>query len=193
MVEADSREPGAEEFLRQFTLGRAADSRGRFSGWKPAVADISRTFRRELSKFMFRAGTTSRFTRWAEISNCRISKARWICPPAGGNITAGRVDALATGVRQRIGGRPRGTLRRELETLGGHITIGDVAGTLRATTSGGHITTGNISGDGILHTGGGQIRTGRISGVATLETGGGNIHVEKRGFERHSRYGRRTN
>ncbi len=96
----------------------------------------------------------------------------------GGDITAGRVGAApASAVASRP--RPRQTrLAAKLETMGGHIAIGDVSGTLRATTSGGHITTGNISGDAFLHTGGGLIRAGRISGAAALETGGGNIHVQ---------------
>ncbi|MBZ5700046.1 MAG: energy transducer TonB, partial [Acidobacteriia bacterium] len=98
---------------------------------------------------------------------------------AGGNITVGRVGGRNTlshpapGVAAQVAAR--------LETQGGHITIGDVAGGLRATTAGGHIMTGNIEGDAIIHTDGGHIHTGRVAGAATLDTGGGNIHVGSAG------------
>jgi protein TonB len=59
--------------------------------------------------------------------------------------------------------------------------VGDVAGTLRATTAGGHISIGNITGDAILRTGGGQIHAGRIAGGTSLDTGGGNVHIESAG------------
>jgi TonB family protein len=94
---------------------------------------------------------------------------------AGGNITVGRVGTGDTRKRSFA----RITVR--LETQGGHITIGDVAGDLRATTAGGHITTGNIDGDATLHTGGGHIETGRVTGVCILDTGGGNIYVASAG------------
>jgi protein TonB len=68
-----------------------------------------------------------------------------------------------------------------IDTQGGHVTVGDVAGTLRATTSGGHITAGNISGDAVLRTGGGQIYAKKIGGTAALDSGGGNIHIEGAG------------
>jgi TonB family protein len=93
---------------------------------------------------------------------------------AGGNITVGRVGAGDSNTAGRTAAR--------LETQGGHITIGDVAGDLRATTAGGHITAGNIEGDATLRTGGGHIETGRVAGVSTLDTGGGNIHVASAGF-----------
>jgi TonB family protein len=89
----------------------------------------------------------------------------------GGNIHAGRIGGA--GVREEAG-KP---LAR-LETLGGHITLQDVAGDLVATTGGGHINVGNITGNASLHTGGGHIRAGEIGGRADLDTGdGGNITV----------------
>jgi TonB family protein len=117
---------------------------------------------------------------------------------AGGNITAGRVGAGDSRKLPLVGGphassdtssvkvepasKTAGRTAARLETQGGHITIGDVAGDLRATTAGGHITVGNIEGDATLHTGGGHIETGRVAGVSTLDTGGGNIHVASAGF-----------
>jgi TonB family protein len=91
----------------------------------------------------------------------------------GGNITAGRVSG---GIRQP------GVPAARLESVGGgHISVRDVTGDLKAVTAGGHITAGNISGDANLSTGGGHIHAGNIRGVAQLETGGGNISVERAG------------
>jgi TonB family protein len=93
----------------------------------------------------------------------------------GGNITAGRVGGAA-----RTAGNTLPTAR--LESLGGgHITVGDVVGDLRAVTVGGHITAGNVTGDAVLNTGGGHIHAGNIGGTSQLETGGGNISVEHAG------------
>ena len=92
----------------------------------------------------------------------------------GGNITAGRVTG--GGIRQT------GVPAARLESIGGgHISVRDVTGDLKAVTAGGHITAGNISGDANLSTGGGHIHAGNIHGVAQLETGGGNISVERAG------------
>ncbi len=86
----------------------------------------------------------------------------------GGNITVGQVGDLS---------REGGDFSARLETQGGHIVVGDVAGDLHASTAGGHITAGDIGGDAELHTGGGHIRVGSIGGDAQLETGGGNILI----------------
>jgi TonB family protein len=92
----------------------------------------------------------------------------------GGNITAGRVTG--GGVRQP------GVPAARLESIsGGHLSVRDVTGDLKAITAGGHITAGNISGDANLSTGGGHITAGNIRGVAQLDTGGGNISVERAG------------
>jgi TonB family protein len=92
----------------------------------------------------------------------------------GGNITAGRVTG--GGVRQP------GVAAARLESIsGGHLSVRDVTGDLKAITAGGHITAGNVSGDANLSTGGGHITAGNIRGVAQLDTGGGNISVERAG------------
>ncbi len=91
----------------------------------------------------------------------------------GGNITAGQVGGTT---------RMTGILAARLESLGGgHISVRNVSGDLRAVTVGGHITVGNVLGDAVLTTGGGHIHAGSIGGVAQLETGGGNISVERAG------------
>jgi TonB family protein len=91
----------------------------------------------------------------------------------GGNITAGQVGGAT-----RLTGLPAA----RLESLGGgHISVRNVSGDLRAVTVGGHITTGDVMGDAVLTTGGGHIHAGKIAGVAQLETGGGNITVVSAG------------
>lgn len=93
----------------------------------------------------------------------------------GGNIHAGNIGV---GSLRRVSlGRPAA----RLETEGGHITVGDVAGDVVAFTAGGHITTGKIAGSGSLKTGGGHIRSVGISGRAELATEGGNITVGRAG------------
>jgi TonB family protein len=94
----------------------------------------------------------------------------------GGNIIAGRVGPIwrTSDVSLHTGEN----YSARLETEGGHITIGDVAGDLHASTAGGHISTGNVRGQAVLHTGGGHIHTGSIAG-GQLGTDGGNIAVER--------------
>ncbi|HEY1866383.1 MAG TPA: hypothetical protein VGG55_04870, partial [Candidatus Acidoferrales bacterium] len=95
----------------------------------------------------------------------------------GGNIEAGRVGDA--GAQQAKGAAGRFIAR--LNTAGGHIVIGDVAGGLRATTGGGHITAGNIAGDAVLHSAGGNLQAASVAGSAQLMTGGGNIVAERAG------------
>ncbi len=177
-IEADSREPGAQEFLGQFKIAARPTPWGvslegvlpwrKFGGRFSVVYEIHVPRRCNIEVH----------TRGGNIELQDIEGYADLFTE-GGNITAGRVDAVPASSHSP--GEAAGHIAARLETLGGHIAIGDVAGTLRATTSGGHITTGNISGDAILQTGGGQIRAGRISGAATLDSGGGNIYVQSAG------------
>jgi hypothetical protein len=84
----------------------------------------------------------------------------------------------------------------ELHTSGGSVTVGDLAGKVKARTSGGSITLGRIgaevdartSGGDItldgargsvrLHTSGGGISVGAVSGEAELGTSGGSIRID---------------
>jgi TonB family protein len=170
IVEADSRDPGAEEFLRQFNFiarqtpwGVALDGKvpgqmlhGRFS----ATMEIHIP-----SHYNLEVSTGGGNIEVQDIDG------RIRLTSAGGNINVGRVSGSG-----RVG---REAAR--IDTQGGHITVGDVAGTLRATTSGGHITAGNIDGDAVLRTGGGQIYARKIAGTAALDSGGGHIHIEGAG------------
>jgi TonB family protein len=182
IVEADSRDPGAEEFLRQFNFiarqtpwGVALDGKvpgqslhGRFSA--TIEIHIPRHYNLEVS------------TGGGNIEVQDID-GRIRLTSAGGNINVGRVGGgddsgldAARSKSDRL--KPVLLVAARIETQGGHITVGDVAGTLRATTSGGHITAGNIGGDAVLRTGGGQIYARNIAGAAALDSGGGHIHIE---------------
>lgn len=95
-------------------------------------------------------------------------EGRVVLVTSGGNILTGHV-----GGPEAAGAR--------LETQGGHITVQEVNGELRAVTAGGHINVANVHGGAVLRSGGGHIRTGAIQGAAELETGGGNISVQSAG------------
>jgi TonB family protein len=178
VVEADSRDPGAEEFLQQFNFiarqtpwGVTLDAkvpwqglRGRFSA--TIEIHVPRNCNLEVS------------TGGGNIEVQDID-GRIRLTSAGGNINVGRVggaDDSSSNKSDRL--KPVLLVAARIETQGGHITVGDVAGTLRASTSGGHITAGNIGGDAVLRTGGGQIYVRNIAGTAALDSGGGNIHIE---------------
>jgi TonB family protein len=185
IVEADSRDPGAEKFLRQFDFiarqtpwGVALDGkvpwqglRGRFSA--TIEIHIPRRYNLEVS------------TGGGNIEVQDID-GRIRLTSAGGNINVGRVGGgddsgrdAARNKSDRL--KPVLLVAARIDTQGGHITVGDVSGTLHASTSGGHITTGNIAGDAVLRTGGGQIYARNITGTAALDSGGGNIHIEGAG------------
>lgn len=93
----------------------------------------------------------------------------------GGNIHAGNIGV------GRMRNASMGRAVAHLETEGGHITVGDVAGDLSAFTAGGHIVTGKVAGSASLKTGGGHIRSVGIGGRADLSTEGGNITVGRAG------------
>ena len=175
VVRADSRDPGAEEFLRQFTL----DAR-RFAGGVSIEARLPwRTFHGRFSLSM-EVHVPRQYNVKIDTQGGNIQVQDLEGPvdlfTGGGNITASNVNPRVVSNASRVE-----YVAARLETRGGHIAIGDVTGTLRATTSGGHIFSGDIAGDAVLRTGGGQTRAGRISGTATLSTGGGNVYVASAG------------
>jgi TonB family protein len=178
---ADSRDPGAQEFLRQF------DVTARQMRWGVALE----------GKVPWQA-LRGRFTATIEIhiprhydlevntggGNIEVQDidGRIRLVSAGGNINVGNVGGADDGSENKSGGLKRVLqLAARIDTQGGHITVGNVAGTLRATTSGGHVTAGNIAGDAVLRTGGGQIFARKIVGTAALDSGGGNIYIEGAG------------
>jgi TonB family protein len=171
-IETDASGPEAQKLTQQFEL-HATDS--------PAGANISGNLagrgQRERVWVTYEIHVPRKYN--VEVTthagNIQVDDVdgRIILVTQGGNITAGRVTG---GVRQA------GVLAARLESLGGgHISVRDVGGDLKAVTAGGHITAGNISGDANLSTGGGHIHAGNIHGVAQIDTGGGNISVERAG------------
>jgi len=186
-LESESHDPNAENMLREFSLVAQKIPAGiSIDGHSPRHAFHGRL------RVSFEIHVPLNYcldiaTKGGNIDVQNI-EGQVTLVTAGGNITVGRVGAGDTRKSRTSGGlqdvRTSGAAARitaRLETQGGHITIGDVAGDLRATTAGGHITTGNIDGDAALRTGGGHIETGRVAGVSTLDTGGGNIHVASAG------------
>jgi TonB family protein len=176
-LETDPREPGAEQFLNGFALAARTVASGisidgkvswrAFRGrlWVNYEIHIPRRYGLDVNT---QAGNI----------DVQDIQGRVILATAGGNISAGRVNPPET---TGLASDRTEKLAAQLETQGGHITIGDVAGSVRAATAGGHIAAGNIEGDATLHSGGGHIRAGRIAGVAKLDTGGGNIQVASAG------------
>lgn len=176
-VEADAREPGADQLLQDFSLmARSTPSGALLQGRVPW-----RTFGAKLW-VNYEIHVPHRYELEVNTQAGNISvediEGRVVLATSGGNISAGRVTLSEPA---RHGPATEGTFAAQLDTQGGHITIGDVAGGLRADTAGGHISTGNIEGDASLHTGGGHIQTGQILGAAKLDTGGGNIQVASAG------------
>jgi TonB family protein len=188
IVEADSRDPEAQEFLRQFTL------RARRMPWGVAL-DAKVPWQRLRGRFG--AAIEIHIPRHCNLEvntgggNIEVQDidGRVRLTSAGGNIKVGGVgggDDSARAAREAIRDqseklKPVLPVSANIETQGGHITVGDVAGTLHATTSGGHITAGNIGGDAVLRTGGGQIYARNIAGTAALDSGGGNVRIDGAG------------
>jgi TonB family protein len=92
----------------------------------------------------------------------------------GGSIRLGSVGSsdFATSTLRSV-------FAARLETAGGNISTGDIAGGLRATTGGGQISAGDVHGPAVLRTGGGNIRVGHVFGATRFSTGGGNIIANK--------------
>ncbi len=163
LIEAEARQPGAQQILTKFVLAARAVPDGvsisarvpwhEFSGrlWVTFELNVPRNFQLDI--------TTQTGNIETESIDGRISLVT-----AGGNLTAASVGGAA-----------------RLETRGGHIIIQDVAADLCAISAGGHLTVGNVQGDAVIRTGGGHIRVSSVGGTAQLETGGGNISLERAG------------
>jgi DUF4097 and DUF4098 domain-containing protein YvlB len=65
----------------------------------------------------------------------------------------------------------------DLTTSGGDVLVEDVKGDLSINTSGGNIHVGSIAGLSDVHTSGGDIEIERVGKKLTAETSGGNVHV----------------
>lgn len=177
-IEVDAREPGAGDVLKRYSLtARNTPAGVQLAGEVPAH-DFPGRFWINFEVSVPRNYNLDVLTQAGNIETSDID-GRVTLVTYGGNITAGRI-----GGSESAGARPAGasaTPAARLETSGGHITVQDVRGDVRAITAGGHIFAGNVQGDAVLRTGGGHIRAGTIQGTAQLDTGGGNISVQRAG------------
>jgi TonB family protein len=194
-AEADSRDSWSGEFLRQFNISVRKTSSGlELNGkvpWQRLHGPFNVTIEIHIPRQFSLEVRTGAGNITVEDIDGRVSLTS-----AGGNINVGRVgnlgklpvygfDGHSDGGRLPLdpqGKKPALPVAARLETQGGEISVGQVVGSLHATTAGGHITTGNIEGDAILRTGGGQIYARRIAGNAKLDTGGGNIRIDNAGL-----------
>jgi len=177
-IEVDAREPGAGDVLKRYSLTARNTPLGvQLTGEVPAH-DFPGRFWINFEVSVPRNYNLDVLTQAGNIETSDID-GRVTLVTYGGNITAGRI-----GGSESAAARPAGasaTPAARLETSGGHITVQDVRGDVRAITAGGHIFAGNVQGDAVLRTGGGHIRAGTIQGTAQLDTGGGNISVQRAG------------
>jgi TonB family protein len=184
-VEADPRDPGAQEFLRQFKITSRATAGGVEIIARVPWQGLRARFHSEIELHIPRAYNLEVTTGGGNLEVQDID-GRVTLLSAGGNISVGRVGGAGTSgsaernstAAKRPAPKSATTFAARVETQGGQISVGSVAGSLRAVTAGGHIIAGNIAGDAILQTGGGQIFAGRIAGSATLDSGGGNVQIE---------------
>ena len=65
----------------------------------------------------------------------------------------------------------------ELDSGGGRVTVGDLAGPVRARTGGGELNLGRISGEVEASTGGGSVRIESVANTLRASTGGGSIRA----------------
>ena len=93
----------------------------------------------------------------------------------GGNIRTGNIGASAS----TAGDSATDAFIAHLQTAGGDICVGDVAGGLHAATRGGQISAGDVRGPAVLRTGAGDIHIGHVFGGAHFTSGGGDIVVRK--------------
>ena len=180
---ADSRDPWSEEFLRQFNIRvRKTPSGLELNGkvpWQGLRGPFNITIEIHIPRQLNLDVRTGAGNIAVQDIDGRVRLAS-----AGGNINVGRVGSLGKLPAYDSGSQSKKSalqIAASLETQGGEISVGEVVGSLHATTAGGHITTGNIEGDAILRTGGGQIYARRIAGNAELDTGGGNIRIDNAG------------
>ena len=99
----------------------------------------------------------------------------FVLTTGGGNIQVGSVGAHDGSSRFPA----RKPFSVQLQTAGGDISVGDVAGGLRAATAGGKISVRDVHGPAVLRTGGGDIHVGHVFGPAHFASGGGDITARK--------------
>ena len=99
---------------------------------------------------------------------------------SGGHITAGNIDGdgiLHTGGGHIHAGRILGVAN--LDTAGGNIHVDSALSGVTANTAGGQIDLGEAAGTIHAHTAGGPVRIEHIAGPTVLETDGGSVHLKQ--------------
>src|SRR6202521_797477 len=133
IVEADSRDPGAEEFLRQFSFNaRQAPWGVAFDGKVPAQGLHGR-FNATIEIHIPRRYNLEVSTGSGNIEVQDID-GRIRLTSAGGNINVGRVGGGDDSGLDAAGNKsdrlkPFLLVEARIDTKGGHITVGDVSGT----------------------------------------------------------------
>ena len=171
-IAADARPASATEVVKRYIVTARATEAGIQFESRLDPRDARASVRVDCEIHVPRNYSLEISTRAGNIDTQDIN-GKVVLVTGGGNITTGKIGHSA--------GEDEESLSARLETQGGHIVVGNVAGGLRATTEGGHITAGDIGGEAELHTGGGHIRVGSIGGDAQVETGGGNILIGRAG------------
>src|SRR5712692_4137976 len=176
-IETDSRDPDAQNLLRQYALAARGNAAGvQLTGQMP-----SRHFQGHLwvsyEVTVPRNYNLDVVTQAGNIETQDID-GRVVLITSGGNITVASVrgDAvLRTGGGHIRTGTIQGTA--QLDTGGGNITVQRTGASVTASTGGGQIDFGEAAGSIRARTGGGGIRILHVAGPTQLETGGGSIFL----------------
>src|SRR2546426_9321018 len=140
-IEVDAREPGAAEVLKRYSLtARNTPAGVQLTGEVPSH-DFHARFWINFEVSVPRTSNLDVLTQAGNIETSDID-GRVTLVTYGGNITAGRIGGSEPAGTRAAGASATPAAR--LETSGGHITVQDVHGDLRAITAGGHIFAGNV-------------------------------------------------
>ncbi len=174
-VEAAPQSRQGQEALRRFALQARSTWRGvQIEGRLPAAGE---SVWAEYEIHVPLHYSVQIFTRAGAIVAPDV-KGRVILETGGGSIEAGNIGDFLRAKNEPAASAPPGEIVARLVTGGGRIRVGDVAGSVLASSGGGHIVAGNVFGDATFETRGGEVRAGRIAGSAKISTGGGNVFVE---------------
>jgi protein TonB len=164
---------------------------GRAAAFRPGISVLARkttegvtlvaaeSFARECARWIYEIHVPHRYDLKVSVLSGNIATAdidgSVVLSTGGGDIRAANVGRRDT-ERERPGG---GRFLVRLQTGGGNVYVGNIAGGLRVETAGGQICAGDIEADTVLRTGGGDIHVGHVYGAGHFTTGGGDIVARK--------------
>jgi TonB family protein len=169
--QADSPEPAAREFLREFRMEAAQTSSGIVLHSQSSQRAFHGRFQITLEVYVPGGISVDAETGVGSIEAQNITRDLRVAT-GGGNINVGDVQ---------------GNLRAV--TAGGQIRCGDVHGNADLHTGGGHIHAGRIFGTGTLETGGGDIDVQSARANLTAATEGGQVALGDAGGDVRARTG----